>query len=500
MPLFLRQSLRSSISIARTSSHPGRAQFPLSAAVPKAHIYHREQTQSFSICRQCQFRLHPTLLHEVDKDRPKDGSVGNVKISESGPDPSLTTSVSEGGPRPQELDIYSQQSLHTSDEGGVEGVQKPDTDTNVRSQRISRSSAEVGKDGAKKNDWSDFSIGNGRLPSYLESRRSQFAKKFSSMMDDLQSNIFVAGQHLNDLTGYSSIEALKKQIHEQEQRARDSRQRVREAKEAYTDAINRRSASQREVNELLQRKHNWSATDLERFTSLYRNDHANEVAEAEAQEALTRAEQEAEEAAAQLSKAILSRYHEEQVWSDKIRRMSTWGTWGLMGVNVLLFLIFQVAVEPWRRRRLVTGFEEKVIEAIEREKAMHQIPESPKKITPDEADTVVEEVPIITEDDEPIISNVIVDDTELFEKKQQPRLPTPTTSDNRIYNFLETCKSRLSEFRHPSAVETSIDYLQDCFSDHTIVISKRDITNVAMQSAVLGATVTGLLIVFMRSW
>lgn len=138
-----------------------------------------------------------------------------MKISESGPDPSLTTSVSEGGPRPQELDIYSQQSLHTSDEGGVEGVQKPDTDTNVRSQRISRSSAEVGKDGAKKNDWSDFSIGNGRLPSYLESRRSQFAKKFSSMMDDLQSNIFVAGQHLNDLTGYSSIEALKKQIHEQ---------------------------------------------------------------------------------------------------------------------------------------------------------------------------------------------------------------------------------------------------------------------------------------------
>ena len=33
------------------------------------------------------------------------------------------------------------------------------------------------------------------------------------MMDNLQSNVFVAGQRLNDLTGYSSIEALKNDIH-----------------------------------------------------------------------------------------------------------------------------------------------------------------------------------------------------------------------------------------------------------------------------------------------
>ena len=31
-------------------------------------------------------------------------------------------------------------------------------------------------------------------------------------MDHLQSNIFIAGQRLNDLTGYSGIEALKKDI------------------------------------------------------------------------------------------------------------------------------------------------------------------------------------------------------------------------------------------------------------------------------------------------
>ncbi len=55
------------------------------------------------------------------------------------------------------------------------------------------------------------------LPSQEEGRRSQASKKFSHVMDHLQSNIFIAGQRLNDLTGYSGIEALKKDIGEQGQ-------------------------------------------------------------------------------------------------------------------------------------------------------------------------------------------------------------------------------------------------------------------------------------------
>ncbi|MCJ1391344.1 sensitivity to high expression protein she9 [Xylographa bjoerkii] len=205
------------------------------------------------------------------------------------------------------------------------------------------------------------------LPSQEEGRRSQVAKRFSHLMDNVQSNIFIAGQRLNDLTGYSGIEALKKEIEDQEELVRTTRASVQTAKADYTTAIALRSASQREVNELLQRKHAWSPSDLERFTTLYRSDHANEVAENSAQEAVAIAERRAEEASSKLSATILARYHEEQIWSDKIRRMSTWGTWGLMGVNVLLFMVFQVAIEPWRRKRLVKGFEEKVVEALERE-------------------------------------------------------------------------------------------------------------------------------------
>ena len=53
------------------------------------------------------------------------------------------------------------------------------------------------------------------LPSQEEGRRSHMSKRFSHLMDDLQSNIFIAGQRLNDLTGYSGIETLKKDIEQQ---------------------------------------------------------------------------------------------------------------------------------------------------------------------------------------------------------------------------------------------------------------------------------------------
>lgn len=60
----------------------------------------------------------------------------------------------------------------------------------------------------------------GGLPSYLENRRSKWSKQFSTVMDNVQSNVFVAGQRLNDLTGYSGIEALKNEIHAQGMRHR----------------------------------------------------------------------------------------------------------------------------------------------------------------------------------------------------------------------------------------------------------------------------------------
>lgn len=103
-----------------------------------------------------------------------------------------------------------------------------------------------------------------------------------------------------------------------------------------------------------------------RFTDLYRSEHANEQAELKTKNEYKQAEADVEEKSRKLTRVIMERYHEEQVWSDKIRAASTYGTWGLVGVNVMAFLIVQAFVEPRRRRKQVERYEELVDDLTER--------------------------------------------------------------------------------------------------------------------------------------
>lgn len=203
------------------------------------------------------------------------------------------------------------------------------------------------------------------LPSERERKRRQWAKKLELYIDSLQETIFTATRALNDVTGYSAIQKLRESIEILERDLEKVKERARVTKDAYSNAIASRLHTQKEVNELLQRQHSWSPTDLERFTKLYKDDHENALNEKKAKEEMETADAKEEETQNKLSKAILTRYHEEQIWSDKIRRTSTWGTFGLMGLNILLFLVFQLALEPWKRKRLVGNFEQKVQQVLE---------------------------------------------------------------------------------------------------------------------------------------
>ncbi|KAH8911184.1 hypothetical protein BR93DRAFT_923903 [Coniochaeta sp. PMI_546] len=196
------------------------------------------------------------------------------------------------------------------------------------------------------------------LPSAHESARSQLQARFSNFMDTLQTRFVTASQTLNDLTGYSAIESIKRANERLESELAAAQARLRDARQNYKTLNNHRASTQREVTTLLARKDTWSPADLERFTTLYRSDHELEAKVAAASAELTEAESEESRLGAALNAGILRRYHEEQVWSDRIRRQSTWGTWGLMGVNVLLFIGLQFVAEPWKRQRLVKGFTE----------------------------------------------------------------------------------------------------------------------------------------------
>jgi hypothetical protein len=68
-----------------------------------------------------------------------------------------------------------------------------------------------------------------------------------------------------------------------------------------------RSTTQRELTELLNRKISWTPDDLARFTRLYPSDHENEARVVRAQETLSLAERESEEASSELGRLILTR-------------------------------------------------------------------------------------------------------------------------------------------------------------------------------------------------
>ncbi|TFK70368.1 hypothetical protein BDN72DRAFT_766599 [Pluteus cervinus] len=170
------------------------------------------------------------------------------------------------------------------------------------------------------------------------------------------------GTHLNKVTGYEEIEALKKQVVDQEARIKETRHAAKEAKTAHNQAAIQRSNSQREVNDLLQRKSHWNDSDVGRFTTLVRQDHLYEQEEAKAKAAVDQSETQVEREFSRLMRIILARYHEEQVWSDKIRSASTYGSLAALGLNLVVFILAIIVVEPWKRRRLAQTFEKKVDE------------------------------------------------------------------------------------------------------------------------------------------
>lgn len=148
--------------------------------------------------------------------------------------------------------------------------------------------------------------------------------------------------------------------HRTEFRITAARDAAKQAKGAYDTAVIQRAKSQREVNDLLQRKGTWTDADVSRFTELVRQDHVFEQEEARAKAAANESEDAVELEFSELMRVILNRYHEEQVWADKIRSASTYGSLAVLGINVLVFVSAVLFVEPWKRHKLAVTFEKKV--------------------------------------------------------------------------------------------------------------------------------------------
>jgi sensitive to high expression protein 9, mitochondrial len=296
-------------------------------------------------------------------------------------------------------------------------------------------------------------------------------------MDNLQSRVLVASQTLNDLTGYSAIEQIKAENTRLEQALASAQAHLRDARRDYQQLTTERAATQREVTTLLARKDSWTPADLERFTALYRHDHSADRRVAEAAAALTEAEAEEARLSAALTNGILRRYHEEQVWSDRIRRQSTWGTWGLMGVNVLLFIAFQFVAEPWKRARLVRGVAERereVLDEVRRELAeVRGALEASERSRAGEREQEVETTATVVAAPAETLSPVVI------EEPKQPQIAT--------------WKELLSD---PSKWAAAVS---DLYSDRRIALRMRDASLLALEGAAAGLVFAfGVFFTFFR--
>ncbi|KAJ0327308.1 hypothetical protein COL5a_006100 [Colletotrichum fioriniae] len=319
----------------------------LAAFPPPRHNLPSSSSSSPS-SRRLYSDLPPIFAPPPPKEEPKQASPTSTSSTTTSSDASAqssdaTTSSSTTAPDPSSSSNSSSSST-------------PDNDTTTSSSSSSP------KPDTPKNQSPDDPLPDTATKIYT-ALPPALSEKLSHLMDTAQTRLLTASTTLNTLTGYSPIEEIKRQNTILETRLAQAQDLVRTARTTYKTTNAKRATTQREVTTLLARKEMWSPTDLERFTQLYRQDHSLEQEVAAASEALTDAEHAEQALGQQLNAGILKRYHEEQIWSDRIRRASTWGTWGLMGVNVLLFIVLQFVAEPWKRRRLVRG-------VVEEEKAV----------------------------------------------------------------------------------------------------------------------------------
>lgn len=339
----------------------------------------------------------------------------------------------------------------------------------------------------------------------------------SHMMDNLLTKATAASQQINTYTGtdFSGIEALRTEIVAQEKQVKLRHAAVNTQKDRHMEAHVKQASSQKEIVSLLERKSSWSPSDLERYMTLVRSEHLDEQAVQKAKEDLAEAERDLEDARAMLEKLERKQYHEEQIWSDTIRRNSTWVTIGLMGVNIFLLLAQIIFFEPYRRKKMVrevkAALDERSIvgpglvqattvpEVVAQTDAVEQ-PEEVPAVPAEVVETEAEVEPVILVEEpadtkapveavpEAVVETPVIVDEAVLNGNVIPSEP-PTES---IWKQLEQAKS------WEQRLEISKAAILDLFSDRDVQLKQVDITTIALQSAASGIATVGLLFLLLR--
>lgn len=194
-----------------------------------------------------------------------------------------------------------------------------------------------------------------KVRSFARSKLSQFYTWLWTTVVPQVSKLF------NELTGYSAVQKTKERVLQLDDELASAKLYARNSKLAYEKIVEDRHKVQRELSSLLQRKDTWTDHDITRFTEVYRKDVNFEHEELDAKKEQKKAANEFDEYHRLYLNGIRERYIEEQLYSDKIRRASTWWTWGLISLHFLLFILVQLVFEPRKRKNMVDNIREEFL-------------------------------------------------------------------------------------------------------------------------------------------
>jgi sensitive to high expression protein 9 len=345
------------------------------------------------------------------------------------------------------------------------------------------------------------------LPSAFAHRRTEISRRMSHLMDNFLTKATAASQQINTYTGtdFSGIEALRTEIVNQEKQVKLRHAAVNTQKDKHMEAHVKQASSQKEI------------VDLERYMTLVRSEHLDEQAVQKAKEDLAEAERDLEDGRAMLEKLERKQYHEEQIWSDTIRRNSTWVTIGLMGVNIFLLLAQIIFFEPYRRRKIVREMKAALDERSMVVPGFVQANAAPEVVAPEvvaQADPVEQpkEVPAEVVETEAKVEPVVLVEEPADTMTSVGAVPeaveaTPVIADEAVLSgniapsdiATESIWKQLEQAKSwEQRLEISKAAVLDLFSDRHVQLKQVDVTTIALQSAASGIATMGLLFLLLR--
>ncbi|KAJ1913299.1 sensitivity to high expression protein she9 [Mycoemilia scoparia] len=203
----------------------------------------------------------------------------------------------------------------------------------------------------------------------LEQKLQTFLKEWQEFQHKTNSTNYLTriSKSLNYVTGYDNIQDLKQKVEDASLKFQEARKEADTNKHNYEQALLDHATCQRDINNMLQRKNAWTDQDVLQFTSLYKAEHKYEQQQHHAKEAVRRAEKNVDRIYDMLVTTIRERYHEEQLWSDKIRQSSTYVTWAVLCVNVVVLIAVHLYFEPRKRQKIIEGVGQYISEKFDQD-------------------------------------------------------------------------------------------------------------------------------------